>query len=123
MKKLKYVKLFENFGNEISPELISALKTICTCYKSECGGSTEHLSEYFGEGDVLLRLSQTTDDIRIKNILSNVADLCQEECEGSAENIIEWISDDDCDYIANVLGLKPLDYEGDWTSEEEEIWF
>ena len=26
MKKLKYVKLFENFGNEISTELISALK-------------------------------------------------------------------------------------------------
>lgn len=122
MKKLKYMKLFENFGAELDPKLIKALKDICTCYKSECMGNTEHLSEYFDNGDILLTLSQTTDDSRIKNILSSVAEYCELECEGSAEIILEWITDDDCDYIAKFLGLEPLDYEGDWTKEEEDSW-
>lgn len=85
-------------------------------------GSAEHLSEYFDNGDILLTLSQTTDDSRIKNILSSVAEYCELESEGSAEIILEWITDDDCDYIAKFLGLEPLDYEGDWTKEEEDSW-
>lgn len=119
---MRYIKLFENFGNEVDPKLRRALIIICVNYKSECLGSTVHLSEDFGEGGSLLRYAEMTDDNRIKSILSSVAELCQYECEGSAEHITEYVSDEDCDYISNFLGLDPLDYEGDWTAEEESNW-
>ena len=123
MKKLKYVKLFENFGSDLDTKLRKALCDICFNYKEECLGSAVHISEDFGDGSILLRYAEMTDDIRIKKILNNVAELCKEECEGSAEHITEYISDDDCDYIASFLGLKPLNYEDDWTDEEETTWF
>lgn len=119
---MKYIKLFENFENEIDPKLKRALTIICVNYKEECLGGAVHLSEEFDEGQSLLRYAEMTDDSRIKSILSKVAELCQSECEGNAEHIVEYISDEDCDYIANFLGISPLKYEEDWTEEEEMNW-
>lgn len=117
---MKYIKLFENFGNEI--DLKKYLTIICVNYKEECLGSIVHLSEEFGEGQSLLRYAEMTDDSRIKSILSKVAELCQSECEGNTEHIGEYVSDEDCDYIAQFLSVYPLRYEEDWTKEEEINW-
>lgn len=121
---MKYVKTFELFQN-IDPqmELEKTLKHICTMVKQEIGGSTEHPSEYFGEGNELEDLADKTDDARIKSILDSVAKCCLEECEGGSVNILEFVSDDDCHYIADFLGLPRLNLEQEWTEEEENTWY
>lgn len=119
---MKYIKLFENF-NSLDPRLVKFLKIIVTCYKTEVLGSTEHISEYFGEGDSLRSLSQSCGDERIASILNRVADASMEECGGSSVYLIETIGDSDCDYIAQFLGLPSLSYEEDWTREEEDNWY
>ena len=123
MKKLKHVKLFENFNNIkrlITPELKKNLMEICCMYKNEVLGSAEHPSEYWGSGESLKRL--VTQDEKIKSILNRMADYSKYDMEGSAENISDYISDEDCDYIAEFLDLPPLNYEEDWTVEEEDTW-
>jgi hypothetical protein len=119
---MKYVKTFENF-NPLDPNLVKSLKTIVTSFKTEMLGSTVHLSEEFEEGDELRRLAQSCDDQKIASILEIVADACFDECEGSTVNILEIIDEEDCDYIAQFLGLDPLAYEELWTQEEEKNWY
>ena len=119
---MKYVKTFENF-NSLDPSLVKSLKTIATSFKTEVLGSTVHLSEEFGEGYELKDLSQSCGDEKIASILNRVADASLEECEGSSVNILEVVNEEDCDYIAQFLGLQPLAYEKDWTQEEEKTWY
>lgn len=122
MKKLNYIKLFENFQSEVEPRLKNALKIIVSTYKNECLGGAEHISEEFGEGDILKEYTKLTSDDKIQSILNNMANCCSDEFEGSAEHLCDWIDDDDCDYIADFIGLERLDYESDWTEQEEEDW-
>lgn len=110
--KQKHIKLFENF-QEMDPKLVKTLKTIANIYKSEFMGSTEHTSEYFGDGDSLKKLVSLTSDEKIKRILNKTAECCKEECEGSAEHIGEWLYHDDYDYIADLLDLPSIDDEED----------
>jgi hypothetical protein len=121
MKKLKHVKLFENFNN-IDPKLKKTLMLICSMYKNEVLGSTEHPCEYWGDGEPLRELASKTDDTTIKSILDRMADYSQYDDEGDMENIFDYLQDADCDYIAEFLGLTPLSYEEDWTDEEEDTW-
>jgi len=123
---MKYIKLFENFDS-INPELVKALKKIVFSYKSELLGENAHPSEDFGDGKVLMKLIGTlikagNHDNRICSILREYALLCEEDSEGSIVHIPEYISDDDCNYIADFLGLERLDYYSDWTNEEEDTW-
>ena len=99
MKKIKHIKLFENFSN-IDPELVRNLKMICRMFKSECLGSSEHPCEEFGEGEELIELAEKTDDRRIKSILKKMARYSQLDADGSAENIFDHLDDRDCDYVA-----------------------
>lgn len=101
---MKYIKLFENFG--ISAQLTNALRTIVDHYKEEDEGAIVHPSEDFGEGEILIELSNETNDDRISSILKDYAKLCEYECDGSAEHVCDWINDDDCDYIEQFLGSK-----------------
>lgn len=119
---MKYIKTFENF-NSIDPNLVKSLKTIVTSFKTEMLGSTVHLSEEFGEGYELKDLAEYCGDEKIASILNRVAKISLEECEGSAVNILEIVNEEDCDYIAQFLGLQPLNYEELWTQEEEKTWY
>ena len=119
---MKKLKTFENFNQNINPELIKALKRICCMYKNECMSSVEHPCEYFGDGSYLLELSETCEDEKISRILEEIAEYSKLDDEGSSEAIFDYIGDEDCDYIAQFLGLPPLDYEGDWTDEDEDNW-
>jgi hypothetical protein len=119
---MKYIKTFENF-NSLDPNLVKSLKTIVTSFKTEMLGSTVHLSEEFGEGYELKDLAEYCGDEKIASILNRVAKISLEECEGSAVNILEIVDEEDCDYIAQFLGLQPLNYEELWTQEEEKTWY
>lgn len=123
-KKINMINLktFENFGSNQDPKLVSAIKRICTMYKSECQGSSEHPCEYFGDGSYLKELSKTCSDENISDILNRMADYSRYDDEGSSEAIFDYITDDDCDYIAKFLNLPALDYEGEWTDDEEDNW-
>ena len=107
MKKLKHVKLFENFNN-IDEKLKKTLMLICSMYKNEVLGYTEHPCEYWGDGQPLRELASKTDDPTIKDILDKMADYSQYDDEGSNESIFDYLEDGDCDYIAEFLGLTPL---------------
>lgn len=119
---MKYVKTFENF-NSTDSELLRNLKIIVTSFKTEVLGSTVHLSEEFGEGQQLKELAKSCGDGKISKILKKVADASYEECEGSSVNILEVVDEGDCDYISQFIGLPPLNYEADWTQEEEKTWY
>lgn len=119
---MKHIRLFEQLEENLDPKVRKALKTIATTYKNECLGSAEHISEYFGEGDELVDYSEKVNDPKIKSIFKKIANMCMEECEGSAEHIFDYMNDDDCSYIAEFLGLTPLNCEEDWTEEEDDMW-
>ena len=121
MKKLKHVKLFENFNN-VDPKLKKTLMLICSMYKNEVLGSTEHPCEYWGDGEPLIELASKTEDTKIKDILDKMADYSLYDYEGSNDSIFDYLQDADCDYIAEFLDLPPLNYEEDWTDEEEDTW-
>ena len=122
---MKYIKLFESFEsfNDSDTELNKTLMEICCMYKDEVLGSIVHPCESFDDGTSLKELASKTDDSRIKSILNNIAQLSYYDCEGHAESIFDYMQDEDCDYIANFLGLAPLNYEEDWTDEEEDTWY
>ena len=121
---MKYIKLFESFEsfNDSDTELNKTLMEICCMYKDEVLGSIVHPCESFDDGTSLKELASKTDDSRIKSILNNIAQLSYYDFEGHAESIFDYMQDEDCDYIANFLGLAPLNYEEDWTDEEEDTW-
>ena len=102
--------------------LTRTLKIIASSYKSEYQGNTEYMSEYFGDGEELNELSDETTDSRISAILDSVAELCMDEWDGDSVSILEVMDDDDCYYIAEFLGITPLNLDGEWTEEEEELW-
>lgn len=107
---MKNIKLFEEFGESSFPDLNSTLKTICDLYEEECNGVTIHPSEYFDDGDELRELVNGKGgwyikDKRIKSILNNIADCCLAECDGSAEHLCDWMSDDDCNYICDYIQI------------------
>jgi hypothetical protein len=123
---MKYIKLFENFG-AVNPELEKVLKTIVSSYKEERLGNIVHPSEDFGDGSFLMKLIGTlikagNHDNRICGILRDYAMLCGEEAEGDSVHVSEYIDDSDCDYIADFLGCERLNFDEDWTDEEEAIW-
>ncbi len=114
---MKHIKLFKNFGN-LDPEIKKVLQTILSLYRSECNGSSIHISEYFDEGEELMEYSKKTTDDRIKTILFNIAECSFAECEGSAEHLCDWMNDDDYDYVANILGIPSFeDTEDDYEDE------
>lgn len=118
---MKYIKLFESF-NDLDPVLKKNLKEICCMYKDEVLGSIVHYSDTWDDGTTLKELASKTDDSRIKSILFSIAKLSKFDYEGHAESIFDYLQDEDCDYIANFLGLAPLNLEEDWTDEEEDTW-
>lgn len=120
---MKHIKLFENFEGTIDPRLEKALKNICMLVKDDILGSIEHPSEYFGDGDVLLSIANTVSDNRIKDILIRAAECSESDYQGSIEHISEWIGDDDCDYIADFLGIPRLNLEDEWTDDENSVYY
>jgi hypothetical protein len=120
MKKLKHVKLFENFNN-FEPELKQTLIKILSMYKNELYGSREHPSEYWGDGESLRVLADKANDEGIDegiiDILDKMADYSLAEDEGDAENIFDYLQDWDYNYIADFLGLPRLE-----DQEDEDTW-
>lgn len=96
------------------------LKRIAVLFKEEYLGNIEHPSEYWGNGEGLKELK--TDDPKIKEILYKISEYSYRDYKGEGVSIFEYINGEQCNYIAEFLGLNPLDYESDWTDEEEEIW-
>ena len=127
---MKYIKLFENFTvyeefgtNYVwSQWLKKTLMEICCLYKDEVLGSIVHPCESFDDGTSLKELAKETDDSRIKSILDSMAELSHLDYEGHAESIFDYLQDEDCDYIAKFFVIAPLNYEEDWTDEEEDTW-
>jgi hypothetical protein len=117
---MKHVKLFENFGN-LDHDVQKALKTILSLYRSDCNGDSIHISEYFGEGEELMEYSEKATDDRIKSILFNMAECCFAECEGSAEHLCDWMSDDDYDYVANILGMPSFEDTDEDDDEDDDF--
>jgi hypothetical protein len=91
-------------------------------YKDEVLGSIVHSSDTWEDGTILKELVKETDDSKIKSILDNMAKLSNFDYKGHSESIFDYLQDEDCDYIAKFLGLVPLNYEEDWTDEEEDTW-
>jgi hypothetical protein len=120
---MKYIKLFESFTvyeefgtNYVwSQWLKGTLMEICCMYKDEVLGRRRWHSDTW-DGTTLKELAKETDDSKIKSILVSMADY------KDVESIFDYLKDEDCDYIAEFLGLAPLKYEEDWTDEEEDTW-
>ena len=127
---MKYIKLFESFNvyEEFGTNYVwkgwlkKTLMEICCMYKDEVLGSIVHSSDTWEDGTILKELVKETDDSKIKSILDNMAKLSNFDYKGHSESIFDYLQDEDCDYIANFLGLAPLNYEEDWTDEEEDTW-
>ena len=127
---MKYIKLFESFNvyEEFGTNYVwkgwlkKTLMEICCMYKDEVLGSIVHSSDTWEDGTILKELVKETDDSKIKSILDNMAKLSNFDYKGHSESIFDYLQDEDCDYIAKFLGLAPLNYEEDWTDEEEDTW-
>lgn len=113
---MKYIRKFnENFAfdpkgvtKEQLDRLAYSLRTICELYKEEHGGGSVHPSEYFNEGSELKELANAVLDARIKSILNSMAGYCEAEYSGSAEHLCEWITEGDCNYICDYMGIDRI---------------
>lgn len=123
---MKYIKLFENFDS-IYPKLHSTLIIICRLYKNEILGDRVHVSESF-DGQSISELAKETLQLnqeyseKIASILSKISECCEMEVEGELVHISEFISDDDCNYISDMLALPRLDFYDEWTEEEKNYY-
>ena len=132
---MKYIKLFENFTYDnlsenlsekfnfwkraLEPEEIKlTLVQICCMYKDENLGFQHNYSDTWGDGTWLKEVAEETNDSKIKSISDNMIKLSK----GQGESLSDYLKDEDCDYIAKFLGIAPLNYEEDWTKEEEDTW-
>lgn len=73
---------FNQFNENSSDpkQLTRTLKVIADMYLSEESGSSEHPCEYFGDGTKLRELAETLSDLKLRSILSRMADYSQYDC-------------------------------------------
>ena len=132
---MKYIKLFESFTYDnlsenlsekfnfwkraLEPEEIKlTLVQICCMYKDENLGFSHNYSDTWGDGTWLKEVAEETNDSKIKSISDNMIKLSK----GQGKSLSDYLKDEDCDYIAKFFGIAPLNYEEDWTKEEEDTW-
>ena len=60
---------------------------------------------------------------KIASILNKISECCEMEVEGESVHISDYISDDDCNYISDMLALPRLNFDAEWTEEEENSYY